>query len=162
MKSNIAAVGLLVCLLSFVWGCEKDDICLEGTPGTPRLQYGFFDYENPEIQKPIARLSIKAVSIDSIVPGTYTNLLPLQTDQPFTVYEFILNPGSEQESSTLVQFNYDRWDEYLNRACGYRANFILNAQSIAQKNPENSWIKGFEIIQDTIRNEETLHLALYH
>ena len=162
MKTQSTAFGLFIGLFLLISACEKDDICLEGTQGTPRLQYDFFDVANPENNKGVSNLTIKAVRTDSIVPTSYTNLLPLQTDQPFTIYEFTLNAGSDQASSTLIQFNYDRWDEYVNRACGFRAHFILNNQSIAQKNPETSWIKGFEIIQDTISDEETLHLALYH
>ena len=162
MKIQSSAFGLLFSLLLLTTACEKDDICLEGTLGTPRLQYGFFDVENPENPKGVSNLTIKAISIDSIIPNSYQNLLPLQTDQPYTIFEFTLNAGSDQASSTLVQLNYNRWDEYLNRACGYRAHFIFDDQSFAQKNPETSWIKGFEIIQDTISDEETLHLALYH
>lgn len=162
MRTFLLAFGFLFVLLLFVSACEKDDICLEGTLGTPRLQYGFFDANNPEIPKSVSNLTIKAISQDSIIPSVYRNLLPLQTDQPFTIFEFTINAGSDAASSTLVQLNYDRWDEYLNRACGYRAHFIFNNQSFAQKNPETSWIKGFEVIQDTISDEETLHLALYH
>jgi hypothetical protein len=74
----------------------------------------------------------------------------------------IKNASSETESQTIVQFNYDRWDEYINRACGFRGHFILNEQSVAQKDPTNSWILGFQVLKDTISNEETVHLALYH
>ena len=162
MRTIAPIIVLLGMVAVLGTACEKDDICLEGTQGTPRMQFDFFDIDNPNQVKSVGELTIKAVGIDSIVPTSYGNLIPLRTDQPFTIFEFILNANSDQVSSSLVQFNYDRWDEYINRACGYRAHFILNEKSVAQKNPETSWIKGFKILQDTISNEEIVHLALYH
>lgn len=152
----------LLLLAGMAVSCEKDDICLEGTVGTPRLQIGFFDSDNPEVAKSVSSLQIKAVSIDSVVPNADGFLLPLRVDQAFTEFEFTLNSGSDTERKTTVQFNYDRWDEYINRACGFRGHFILNQQSVAQKNLDSSWIRGFKVLQDTISNEETVHLALYH
>ena len=38
---------LFVFLIS---ACEKDDICNEGTPGTPRVVIRFFDNDNPTAQ----------------------------------------------------------------------------------------------------------------
>lgn len=162
MKPSYSFLMPLLLLAGMVVSCEKDDICLEGTEGTPRLQIGFFDSDNPEVAKSVSSLQIKAVSIDSVVPNADGFLLPLRVDQAFTEFEFTLNSGSDTERKTTVQFNYDRWDEYINRACGFRGHFILNQQSVAQKNLDSSWIRGFKVLQDTISNEETVHLALYH
>jgi len=162
MKPSYSFLVPLLLLAGFAISCEKDDICLEGTPGTPRLQIGFFDIDNPEVPKSVSSLQIKAVSIDSVVSNADGFFLPLRVDQAFTEFEFTTNSGSETESKTTVQFNYNRWDEYINRACGFRGHFILNQQSVAQQNLDSSWILGFKVLQDTISNEETIHLALYH
>ena len=161
MKS-LPTIFLILIASWLIFSCEKDDICLEGTRGTPRLIIKFYDAENPEVLKTVSGLQVRALSIDSIIPLSDPLSIPLQIDQSFTEFEVIKNASSETESQTIVQFNYDRWDEYVNRACGFRGHFILNEQSVAQKDPTNSWILGFQVLKDTISNEETVHLALYH
>ena len=161
MKS-LPTIFLILLAGWLIFSCEKDDICLSGTQGTPRLHINFYDAENPEVLKAVAGLQIRALSIDSIVPLTNSFFIPLQVDQSFAEFEMTKNARSETKSKTIVQFNYDRWDEYINRACGFRGHFILNEQSVAQKDPDNSWILGFQVLKDTISNEETVHLALYH
>ena len=37
----------------FTMAHEKDDICLEGTPATPRMIVLFKDYENPQAKKEV-------------------------------------------------------------------------------------------------------------
>ncbi|MGB1171697.1 MAG: DUF6452 family protein [Flavobacteriaceae bacterium] len=161
MKS-LPTIFLILLAGWLIFSCEKDDICLSGTQGTPRLHINFYDAENPEVLKAVPGLQIRALSIDSIVPLTNSYFIPLQVDQSFAEFEMTKNARSETESQTIIQFNYDRWDEYINRACGFRGHFILNEQSVAQKDPDNSWILGFQVMKDTISNEETVHLALYH
>jgi hypothetical protein len=161
MKS-LPTIFLTLLAIWLIFSCEKDDICLEGTQGTPRLIINFYDAENPEVLKTVSGLQVRALSIDSIIPLSDPLSIPLQIDQSFTEFEVIKNASSETESQTIVQFNYDRWDEYVNRACGFRGHFILNEQSVAQKDPTNSWILGFQVLKDTISDEETVHLALYH
>ncbi|MBT8244186.1 MAG: hypothetical protein HKP48_07825 [Winogradskyella sp.] len=41
-------------------GCERDDICAEGTPTTPRLLIEFFDATDTDIVKNVPRLSVYA------------------------------------------------------------------------------------------------------
>ena len=61
-----------------------------------------------------------------------------------------------------LQFNYSRYDEYLNRSCGYRANFILDYNLISYPAAAPNWIESFEILIDTVSNEQQTHLAIYH
>ena len=51
-------------LIIFIFNCEKDDICLEGTPGTPRLIIRFFDQNEKIIPKPLSNVTVKALSND--------------------------------------------------------------------------------------------------
>ena len=39
-----------------LFSCEKDDICLEGTPATPRMIILFKDHENPQAKKGVSEL----------------------------------------------------------------------------------------------------------
>ena len=162
MRSFPTLFLVMLGLYSLFYSCEKDDICLEETLPTPRLNISFVDAQNPELSKEVQGLQIKSLSIDSILPVSDPYLLPLRQDQSFTEFEFTTNLGTDTESKTLIQFTYQRKDEYINRACGFRGTYFLNEQSVAQSDPSNSWILGFEIRQDTVSNEETVHLALYH
>ena len=47
--------------------CEKDDICLEGTPATPRMIVLFKDYENPLAKTEVSELLIRGLGqLDSL------------------------------------------------------------------------------------------------
>ena len=61
-----------------------------------------------------------------------------------------------------LQINYDRIDKFINRACGYRANFILEPPSAIILNSGNNWIKGFIILKDTVSDEKAAHLGILH
>ena len=49
MDSCFDVAKMLAILIFVIWffaGCEKDDICLRETPGTPRLVIELFDIDN--------------------------------------------------------------------------------------------------------------------
>ena len=50
----------------FLLNCEKDDICLDGTPGTPRLIIRFFDHDERITPKSLSNTTIKAISNDEV------------------------------------------------------------------------------------------------
>ena len=89
--------------------------------------------------------------------------IPLKTQEAFTQYAFIL-PSSTVSLTVAdtLQFNYRRYDRYLNRSCGYRANFILEQNAISFPTNTPVWLESFEILIDTVSNEQQLHLAIYH
>ena len=47
-------------LALFILGCERDDICADGTPTTPQLLIDFFDATDTETVKSVTRLSVYA------------------------------------------------------------------------------------------------------
>lgn len=150
------------CLLLF-YNCEKDDICVEGTPGTPRLVIDFYDFENPETVKAPSNLTISAVATNtSIIAGGGPYTLPLRNDQEFTQFTFTLNLGQENENHDLVQINYRREDLYINRACGYKAQYLLGTDAVVNSQDTDNWIKGYSIIETTVQDETVVHLALLH
>ena len=60
----IKKIFLYSLLIVFLFNCEKDDICLEGTPGTPRLIIRFYDYNEIKTPKSLSNVTIKALSRD--------------------------------------------------------------------------------------------------
>ena len=68
MRSFPTLFLVMLGLYSLFYSCEKDDICLEETLPTPRLNISFVDAQNPELSKEVQGLQIKSLSIDSILP----------------------------------------------------------------------------------------------
>ena len=54
-------------------GCEKDDICIEGSENTSRITLGFVDYKSKG-PKDISLESIRGIGIDSISEGINGNI----------------------------------------------------------------------------------------
>ena len=78
-------------MLTITIGCEKDDICIEGSENTNRITIGFIDYENKN-EIGISLNSIKGVGLDSIIEGFSGNnlKLPLMVNSNRTQYIFCL------------------------------------------------------------------------
>ena len=143
--------------------CEKDDICLEGTPATPRMIILFKDHENPQAKKQVTKLLIKGLSqVDSLTIFSGDSIaIPLRNNYEFTQYEFTLNTSSPTLSDSL-QINHRQFDIYINRACGYKSNFILENPFYYKLTNGDGWIKSIEKIRDTLSDEKKSHLAIYH
>ena len=143
--------------------CEKDDICLEGTPATPRIIILFKDHENPQAKKQVTKLLIKGLGqVDSLTIFSGDSIaIPLRNNYEFTQYEFTLNTSSPTLSDSL-QINHRQFDIYINRACGYKSNFILENPFYYKLTNGDGWIKSIEKIRDTLSDEKKSHLAIYH
>ncbi len=150
--------------------CERDDICPENTPTTPRLVVQFFDINNPEIQKDINELVIQSVDTDNENFIEYDNvseiILPLKTNQNSTQFLMTINANSENESDINTDeliFNYARRNVYINRACGYKVEFLdFQVTQIEESNEDLEWIKATAVQQPNIDNENETHLFIYH
>lgn len=151
-------------LIIFIFNCEKDDICIEGTPGTPRLIIRFFDQNEKIIPKPLSNLTIKALSKDEdyvIFSGDSLGI-PLKLTSNSTIYTFTyLDVLDNQEKIDTLKFNYKREDYYVNRACGFLSNLIFTNPALEILDKESIFL-GFKILNDTIKNENQAHLAIYH
>ena len=151
-------------LIIFIFNCEKDDICLEGTPGTPRLIIRFFDQNEKIIPKPLSYVTIKALSKDEDYVGFSGDSLgiPLKLISNSTIYTFTyLDVLDNQEKIDTLKFNYKREDYYVNRACGFLSNIIFTTPALEILDKESIFL-GFKILNDTIKNENQAHLAIYH
>ena len=151
-------------LIIFIFNCEKDDICLEGTPGTPRLIIRFFDQNEKITPKSLSNVTIKAVSKDEeyIVFSGDSLGIPLKLVSNSTTYTFArLGDSANQKKVDTLKFNYKRDDYYISRACGFSSNLIFSDPAIEILDKESLFL-GFKILKDTIRNENQAHLAIYH
>ena len=81
--------NILFLLVIIILGCEKDDICIEGSENTSRITIGFIDYENKG-DKEINLNSIRGIGLDSILKGFNGNnlKLPLMSNTNKTKYVF--------------------------------------------------------------------------
>ena len=151
-------------LIIFIFNCEKDDICLEGTPGTPRIIIRFFDQNEKIIPKPLSNVTVKALSKDEdyVVFSGDSLGIPLKLISNSTIYTFTyLDVLDNQEKIDTLKFNYKREDYYVNRACGFLSNLIFTTPALEILDKE-SVFSGFKILNDTIKNENQAHLAIYH
>ena len=144
-------------------GCEKDDICLSTVVGTPDLVILLLDIDTGIRQSP-SGFSIRPIGTEKqLVRSTGDSLaLPLQTTEAITQFEFILNGGSENENIDTLQINYQRQDQFINGACGFRSNFVLDQTPVFILNSGDNWIKGAVILKDTISDETAAHLGILH
>ena len=138
MKKIVLLTLSTLLALSF-WNCEKDDICAEGTPVTPRLIIEFYDNTDPTELKNVTNLGI--------IEPTFTNgfgftavskiQVPLRTTVDATTLNFIQN-GSNTDTSDdnldALTFNYQSTDEYISRACGFKTLFYLNTTNPVEFN----------------------------
>ena len=130
MKKIVFITLSLFLAVSF-WNCEKDDICAEGTPVTPRLIIEFYDAANPTVLKNVTNLGIIEPTFTEGIPfnGVSKIQVPLRTTADITTLNFTQN-GSDTDTANdnidAITFNYERINEYVSRACGYKTLFYLN------------------------------------
>lgn len=166
MKKLLTILFVLVLMFSF-WNCERDDLCPETIPTTPKLVIEFYDFAVP--------LDLKSVTNLGIIEPTFTNGLgfsgvskiqiPLRTTQDATTLLFIQN-GSDtdplNDNSDEILFNYSRKEIYISRACGYRTVFNLDATTPFLQTPDSDqWIKNIVLVQPSITNDNETHLKIY-
>ena len=153
IKSCRSFLFLLVIILL---GCEKDDICIEGSENTSRITLGFIDYKSKG-PKDISLESIRGIGIDSIIEGIIGNYLkfPLMVNSNKTKYVFEYN----QTLDTLT-IHHRTIHKYLNRSCGYISNFIVKSDTEISKN--HGWIREVSILNDSIFNEEKTNILIHY
>ncbi|MFC4740667.1 DUF6452 family protein [Flavobacterium ponti] len=164
MKKYIITSLVIVLAVSF-WNCEKDDICAQETPTTPRLIIEFYDAANPTELKNVTNLGIAEPTFETgyAFNAVSSITIPLRTNQDTTTLNFVLNGSDEDATNDLtdvVTFNYSRIETYISRACGYKTTFILN-DTDGLVIPTSNWISSYEIVQTNINNEDETHVKIY-
>ena len=152
---TLSAVVLL-CLCA----CEPDDICLEGTPGTPQLIVVFYDKNQPESKKSVSNLQVKGTDMETLLyDATLDSIaLPLKTLTNSTSFSLkATQNGSAAED--IITFNYTSEDEFISRACGYKT--IFDNLTFSTTNSFN-WIDNVEIINTSISDNNNTHVKILH
>ncbi len=143
-----------------LWSCEPDDICIENTPGTPKMIVVFYDHSQPEIKKEVSDLQIIGLNQETaFYVGTSDSVsIPLKTKELTSTYTFkkVENTLTHEESWA---FEYNTHDVFISRACGYKKLFS-NLKS--ERLNSMVWIKDLEIINDSISDVNTTHVKIYH
>jgi len=177
LKLNIIKkISLTVFLLATLCTCERDDICPEDVPTTPRLILEFFDISNQENNKNVPNLRVQGIGNSIPLPGflgTGTSViseieLPLKTDENFTQFSFIKdyaidNDGNVTGNEDIITINYITESVYVSRACGYKT--IYKAVNIQlDEDDMERWIALVQPLNDnqSIEDETTTHFNFFH
>ena len=147
---------ILFLLLIITVGCEKDDICIEGSDTTSRITIGFIDYINKG-PKSISLESIRGIGLDSVIEGIDGNDLKLPLIASSNKTEYILEYNKVLDTVTI---HHQTIHKYLNRSCGYISNFIVKSDTEISKN--HGWIKEVSIENDSIFNEEKTNILIHY
>lgn len=161
--------GLFTLLFAFsIWNCEKDDICEDGTPTTPKLIIEFYDNSSPTNKKVVTDLKVTAEGMSSSIEynGVSKIELPLKTDANLVNYNLVFdskNADVALQNEDKITINYSRKDVYISRACGFKTIYNLNANpnGMVLTSDIDNWIKEITIQKFTIENENETHVKIF-
>jgi hypothetical protein len=175
---------LLLLLLLTTASCEKDDICPESTPTTPKLILRFYDISNQYDTKNVTSIGVTSLDENGetfVLAGfngvtTDSISLPLRiqtTAENFTRFTFykdfaLDDNGTPNDPSDdifsgnpdVITFTYKREDIYVSRACGFKT-FFSELIVTVESDGEN-WIINPLILNRTIENEISAHVKILH
>ncbi|WP_394759680.1 DUF6452 family protein [Flavobacterium sp.] len=165
---KIKIIAIAIFIANLFLGCEKDDICEDGTPTTPRIVVEFYDNLNPTVKKTVTNLGIVADGMTTgiLYNGVSTIEVPLQTTADITKYSFIYDSQNVDfllRNEDKITLNYTRTDVFISRACGYKTVFSLldNPNGIVKTIDTDNWIKEIVIQQYNILNEDEVHVKIF-
>lgn len=162
-KLKIIAVAFL--LANSFWGCEKDDICADGTPTTPEVVIEFYDALDPTTLKPVTNLRIFSEGLANVPASGSKIKIPLNTNGTETSFKFVKNGLDEDtanDNTDVLTFNYATSEIFISRACGFKSVFQLTEDNPVLTDGDASlWISSVEVIQSNIQNEDETHIKIY-
>ncbi len=180
-KRNLLLI-VAVIAISYM-SCERDDICPESTPTTPRLIIDLLDSANPENKKKVFKLVAIGEGVENnlVLPGHDLEdldvlSLPLKTTEDSTQYTLINDAeindnGTPDDSSDdfldgnfdTLTINYTREQVYVSRACGYKTIF-KNITLVLDETDTDPWILSTESLTEnqTAEDETTAHFNIFH
>lgn len=163
-KLILIPVVALMALLG--WNCEKDDICSESTPTTPRLIMEFYNIDDPTTPKNVTSLLVSGTGADEAL-GVFNGVskveLPLRITDDQTQYTFTLNSSNTSIDNTdVLTFNYTRDQVFVSRACGYKTVFALDDTTpfVQDNGTDLRWMNNVTVTQPNILNEDEVHISV--
>ena len=117
-------------------------------------------------ESPNEKLWIKEISPSR----TEVKLLPLRNDIGISNFKFYKNhseiDGVIQGEENHFYLDYNIVDIFVSRACGFINNYIdlsaLNYDPNIFGAPNGVWISGYEVINQTVENENQAHVNIFH
>ena len=181
MKFKIYSFLLFLALTASL-GCQRDDICPEITDTTPLLIIRFYENVEPfELQAP-QNLGINEVGNEEYVSIrrnderdeviTYQRFtgdslaIPLRTDMNETSFEFTVNnteaAGEEGIKNTdILNFTYGRNEEYINRACAFKINYVGLKVSLEDGEDGSRWIQDIRVEETNVEDQNQAHVSIF-
>ena len=185
IKSIIFLTLILIATL-ISYNCERDDICAETTPTTPRLMVEFYDATETEELKPVTRLTVYGEGLannptndnteGTLVYNTNATAIELPlligNEGEITTSRFILEKDTnlrlDEDVDTdsnidIIEISYVTEFVYVSRACGYKSIF-KNLQVSFETSDDGAWISGIEVVDtiEIVENENTVHVRILH
>lgn len=171
MKNRILSIcGIMLMLFLSLFGCQRDDLCAETDPTTPRVIIKFQDIINPEEDKEVINLRVLAEGVETPLPELSSSTtdsisIPLRSFSPETVFILISDyeidsDGVETGNRDTLRFNYITSEVFISRACGFVANYEELSEVLT--NDEDNWIKDVTINANIITNETETHVTILH
>ena len=164
-------VKRIIVLLFIIYafkGCTKDDICPPDTATTANLVIAFNDIANPSNTKNVNVLSVITDNIDSVEVISFENtaeiLIPLNSASDTTKYLFkrsLISNSDTINNIDKLSFVYQRRENYVNRACGFKVEYV-NIDAILENEGSENWIQEIIIIRDTVNDENSAHITVLH
>lgn len=152
----------------FFGGCTRDDLCPAETATTPNMIITFHDYRNENRRKAVEGISIETweTEPDIVLRRTSSDSVsvPLNVNSHETGYRFIKTTITETDTIVDVEeirFSYLKKDIYVNRACGFRAEFG-NLEIEEHRTTGNPWVREIKIKTDSIVDETKAHITILH
>lgn len=162
--------------------CERDDLCDEDTPATPRMIIEFRDVAIPENTKNVTGLRVEDPDDDTRFLENYNGsssflemIIPLKTDVNETKYVVYKdyniddngtpeNPDDDFQTGNpdTLTITYEREDIYVSRACSFKTTY-KNIVVTIEPDGDN-WMQ-FQIPTNdnqTIINEDETHWNIRH
>lgn len=141
-------------------GCEPDDICIEGIPGTPQLIIVFYDKDNPNQTKEVSSLQVKGMDMEELLYDATTDsiAIPLKIKETSSSFSFI-STENNTIFEELLRVDYTANDEFISRACGFKISY--KNISISRLNSA-TWIENIIIVTDSISDTKEAHVKILH
>tara|TARA_B100000378_G_scaffold66252_1_gene49675 strand:- start:755 stop:1369 length:615 start_codon:yes stop_codon:yes gene_type:complete len=152
-------------------GCQRDDICPETVDTTPMLVINFYANNAQNEPRTSVNLTVREVGRDTLDMLLYrvnsqSIRIPLKTGQNSTKYEFIYNGPAYNENgeiienednnletnTDIIEFTYDPEEEYINRACSFKVNY-LNIDYIIEGGEDGRWISRMRFLTNNITTD---------
>jgi hypothetical protein len=182
---RIRKIHILMAVMLFTLTCERDDICAESTPTTPRLIVEFYDVTNPNDLKNVIRLTAYGDGLIDEEGGPTTasdttlvfnsnsdNLaLPLLIagDDVLSTTRYVLeqetnlrldNNPETTSNVDIIEISYFPKFEYVSRACSYKS--VFRNIEVTPLDDSDNWIVSINVLEQIVENENEVHVQIFH